>query len=355
MNTYSFKALKGGIREYISILIAIYTIYDELSVIDDLNHLYNKLDNTNSIDDLNDIKDSIIRLQDEVIINTDKKIINDYSKLDRDLTDREISLIDRGYSKEDIINYSGYSLDTFKKISQVIINHISKSCNKVSNPICIFVGGQPGCGKSTNSLKLKEAFLENGAIEIGIDNFRPYHPNYLEIENIIKKHWEGRIQTDNDSPGNDFADFTHKFAGDMTDYLVDYFTNTHGDKYNLIIEWGMRTPVEPLKMMKILKDIGYKNIVNFVVVYKEESYNACILRADVMDGLEHVVRRIPRYFHDLCVKTLPDSCNTIYKDGFINNKYIDQFILISRDGAVIWDTSNKNEPGIIYNKYLNNK
>ena len=354
MDQYSLKALKGGIREYINILIAIYNLYDETSNISYLNELYKKLDYIDNIDELNIIKDSIVKIQDNTKIEYNKKIIKGFNKLDRELTERELGLVDRGYSKEDIINLSGYTDETFKMIADVIIANISMDCNKVNNPTCIFIGGQPGCGKSTNSLKLKEAFLQNGAIEIGIDNFRPYHPNYLEFEKIIKDHWVNRVQTENDSPGNDIADFTHKFAGDMTDYLVDYFTHIDGFKYNLIIEWGMRTPEEPLKMMKILKNIGYKNIVNFVVVNKDLSFEACVLRADVMDGLEHVVRRIPKYFHDLCVKTLPDSCNKIYEDGYINNHFIDQFILISRDGEVIWDTNNTDKPSLVYNNYLNN-
>ena len=352
MSDFSLKALKGGIREYINILISIYYLYDNKSNIGYLNELYNELENVDNYKDLDIIKKNIIKIQDETTIDLNNKIVSDGSKLNRELTSREIGLIDRGYSYEDIINICGYSDEQFKIIADVIISDISNGCSKVKNPTCIFVGGQPGCGKSTNSIKLRESFLNDGAIEIGIDNFRSYHPNYLQMEKIINEHWVNKIPSENDSPGNDIADFTHKFAGDMTDYLVDYFIYNN-DKYNLIIEWGMRTPDEPLKMMKILKNIGYYNIVNFVVVDKKSSYDACVLRADAMDGLAHITRRIPKYFHDLCVKTLPDSCNKIFEDGYINNNYIDQFVLISRDGDIIWDSNCNNKPGDIYNIYLN--
>ena len=353
MDFYSLKALKGGIREYINILISIYTIYDEKQALEYLNSIYKELENIDDYDGLQRIKESIIKIQNDTSIDLDKKIISDSTILDRDYTDREKCLINRGYSKEDINSLCGYSIDCFKSIADVIISDLIIDCKSVDTPTCIFIGGQPGCGKSTISLKLKELFSEDGAIDISIDNYRSYHPNYLKMEEVINKHWEDRQPTDNDSPGNDIADFTHKFAGDMTDYLVEKFIEDNDNKYNLIIEWGMRTPEEPLNIMKRLKDKGYTNIVNFVVVDKEASYDACVLRADAMDGLDHIVRRIPKDFHDLCVNTIPGSCNKIYEDGYINNKYIDQFILISRDGKIIWNTNNNDKPGDIYITFLN--
>ena len=85
----------------------------------------------------------------------------------------------------------------------------------------------------------------------------------------------------------------------------------------------MRTPEGPLKTMKELKDKGYNNIVDFVVVYKDISLEACKLRADIMNTGNHIVRRVPSSFHELCVNTLPDSCNAIYKSGKIDNDFID--------------------------------
>ena len=351
MNDYSMKALKGGIREYIDILISIYYIYDNIDNIDNLKKIYNKLDGINNYKDLEIIKKDIITIQDNTEIDLEKKIVNENSLFIDELSVRENDLINRGYSRELVLDLCSYNQEQLEKIVDIILYDISKNCKTVSNPLCIFIGGQPGCGKSTNSLKLKESFSTEGAVEIGIDNYRSYHPNYLRIEDAIREHWKNRKITSNDSPGNDIADFTHRFASEVTDCLVDILINKN-KKYNLIIEWGMRTPDEPLKMMKILKEKGYKNIINFVVVDEKSSYNACIIRADSMDGLKHIVRRIPKYFHDLCVKTLPNSCNKIYKEGFIKNNYIDHFILISRDGNTIWNDSFVEEPINTYKEYL---
>lgn len=354
MSDFNIKALKGGIREYINILIALYSIYDNNDVINTLNDFYKELDEIDNILDLNIIKDKIIAVQDSTTIDTNKKIIKDFNASDRELSEREKGLVARGYKKEDVLYLSGFTNEHLEIISNLIINNSIKNIKSVVNPVCVIIGGQPGCGKSTTSLMmLKDSFFIDGAFEVGIDNYRPYHPNYLKIEEAIKEHWKNRTRTENDSPGNDIADFTHQFAGDIADYIVNKLIN-NTNKYNLIIEWGMRTSEEPLKMMKLLKDNDYNTIVDFVVVNKKASYEASISRADAMDGLLHIVRRIPKNFHDLCIETLPDSCNKIYQEGFINNNYISHFILSDRDGNYIWNNSDEGTPGDLYYNYLNN-
>lgn len=358
MKDYSFDHLKGGVREYINILIAIIDNYllnnnnDELiSYLNTLNDLYDSIDFINDIDKLKNVKNIVLSIQtdlDKIITNREKDIV----LISKELNTREESLVARGYDKDEVLKLSSYSVDDLVTISNRIIDRITKDCKSVDNPTCIFIGGQPGCGKSTSSKMLKkDLFLDNGIVEIGIDIYRSYHPNYLMIEDCIKKHWINRERTENDSSGNDIADFTHQFAADVTDILADKLSSL---KYNLIIEWGMRTPDEPLNTMNTLKKKGYKNIVNFVAVHKDISYNACILRADIMDGEEHIVRRIPKSFHDMCINSLPNSCNKIYNDGYLNNKIIDTFTITTREGNTIWDITNSNEPGEIYKTYLNN-
>ena len=358
MKDYSFDHLKGGVREYINILIAIIDNYlasnkndKMLEYLNTLSDLYDSIDFIIDIDKLKDIKNIVLNIQDNIdnyISNKEKDIV----LISKELTAREKTLVDRGYDKDEVLKLSSYSIDDLVNISNRIIDRITKDCKRVDNPTCIFIGGQPGCGKSTSSKFLKkDLFLDTGIVEIGIDIYRSYHPNYLMIEDCIKKHWMNRDKTENDSSGNDIADFTHQFAADVTDILAEKLSSM---KYNLIIEWGMRNPDEPLNTMNILKKKGYKNIVNFVAVHKDISYNACILRADIMDGEEHIVRRIPKSFHDLCINSLPDSCNKIYTEGYLNNKYIDSLSITTREGNIIWDSTTNKEPLEIYKNYLNN-
>lgn len=272
------------------------------------------------------------------------------------LTNRELDLVNRGYSFEEVSRLCSYTKEEINDIVDAIIARITLGCKKVNNPTCTFIGGQPGVGKSSVSMKAKLNNITDGVVEIGIDNYRMYHPNYLEMEDIIRKHWENRNQTDNDTPGNDIADFTHTFAGEVTDLLIDRLSVLENGKgYNILFEWGMRTPEGPLKTMGDLKKLGYTNIVNFVVVYKDISLEACKLRADIMNNGNHIVRRVPNSFHELCVNTLPDSCNEIFKKGYLDNSLIDSFIITTRDGSVVWNSNNSKElPGEILKEYLNN-
>lgn len=257
------------------------------------------------------------------------------------------ALISRGYNKEEVIRLATFTEEELEFASTEAFKHISRGCTKVNNPSCIFIGGQPGCGKTVLSIDIKNNV--KNAVEIGIDNYRMYHPHYLEIENYIKEHWKNREENINDTPGNDIADFTHLFAGAMTDKLIEKVSNNN---YNMLLEWGMREPTGPLNSMKDLKGKGYNNIVLFVSTYKDISYKACNLRAQVMKDCGHIFRKVPKSFHDLCVETLPDSINKIYNGGYKNN-LIDSMLLITRDGKVIWNDKTKELPGNVFKNYVN--
>ena len=266
---------------------------------------------------------------------------------------REFSLLSRGYSREDIFRIKNFSKEEVANIFKLIVSRITKGCEKCSTPKCIFIGGQPGCGKTTYSM-LYNSKHDNKYVEICIDNYRMYHPHYLEIEDIIRKHWVGRIETENDTPGNDIADFTHSFAGMMSDLLTDELSKTdNGIGYNILLEWGMRTPEGPLQSMKQFKDKGYNVEVIFLGVNKEISLSACKLRADIMKNGKHIIRKVPNDFHELCIKTLPDSCNTIYTEGYIANNYIDNMKIVLRNGTELWNCNYNCFPGQVLSESIN--
>lgn len=257
------------------------------------------------------------------------------------------SLIERGYSKDEVIKLSSFTDEELRYASECAFEHISRGCTPSNDKFAIYIGGQPGCGKTVLSMDLKNKF--GNAIEIGIDNYRMYHPRYLEIEKCIKEHWKNRKETINDTPGNDIADFTHFFAGAMTDKLLE---KASLEGYNLLIEWGMREPSGPLNSMTMMKDKDYSNTVIFVATHKDISYSACKLRSDVMKDSLHIIRKVPKNFHDYCVETLPDSLEIIHNEGLKNN-VIDYMCLITRDNKVIWDNKFKINPKDIYISALN--
>ena len=341
------SSTKEGTIEYIHTLLNVYSTNYKSILTDELVKLQNILDSiprTNTLDELENIKIKIQTLEDIIEEKIKEKRTNS-------LSSREKNLIDRGYSLEDVLRLTYFTETQAQQISSSIFNSLTSNLNRTEHPICYFLGGQPGAGKSTAASMMKDKFGNDGAIEIGIDNYRSFHPNYLEIEDCIKKHWENRKQNEIYSPGNDIADFTQSFAARISDLLTD---KVNDKSYNIIMEWGMRTPEEPLKRMNQFKSLGYTNIVNFIAVHKDISYSACELRANVMNSKNHIVRRVPKPFHDSAVTTLPDSANTIYNEAVIKNNLIDNFSIVDRNGKIVWDKNINTYPKDTYYEYLNN-
>lgn len=352
---YKLEAMKSGIREYIAILQGLCETNIEKNpfnkgyneCFNSLNSLYDSIMGVNNYDQLNNIKNIVIKTE-KIIENISIKENN------TELTDREKSLITRGYSEEEVKELIYYSDEQINNLSNIILGVITRNCTRVDNPFCIFIGGQPGCGKSTLSMATKiNVFTNNNAVEIGLDNYRSFHPNYSKIENIIRNHWKDKVETENDTMGNDIADFTHRFASEMADILcTKLIDNNKKEQYNMIFEWGLRNIEAPLEEMRKLKEKNYQIMVNYIAVHKDISYEACKIRADIMNQQNHIIRRVPKNFHDLCINTLPEACNELYKKGYLEQKLIDSFIITKRDGKVVWNQLDSERPGDIFKKYL---
>lgn len=72
-----------------------------------------------------------------------------------------------------------------------------------------------------------------------------------------------------------------------------------------------------------------------------------------MKNSNHIIRKVSKRFHELCIDTLPDSVNIIYDEGY-NQNIIDCMLLVDRNGKIVWDSNSKDRPGEIYYKCLSN-
>ena len=270
-----------------------------------------------------------------------------------ELTHLEKELINRGYDESLVKELVSFDIDYALKVRDIIEEDITKNCTSKPDPKAIYIGGQPGSGKTTLLRTIKNNWKKNDVISIvGLDNYRIYHPNYSKMEEAINNHWINKEETNNESKGNDIADFTSNFAGIVSDLLIEDISNK---KYNMAIEWGMRNPEVPLSTMEKLKEKGYYNIVEFIVVDKETSKEACKIRDDILNKHDLILRRIPTYFHDDAVLSLPTSAEQIYVEGYLNKKTIDEFKLIDRDGNILWNNNTENKLIDTYRYYLDNK
>lgn len=348
---------KNSLLEYINIIEGtVNTFINQYEK--DNSILYNQI--KNGLNSIQQLKQIIIQASNkELLISIKESIISIENNLNEaiyeykigKLSKRELDLVKRGYNIDEIMFLNAIDERQIINISNDIFNSISKNCKEDNDPICIYLGGQPGAGKSSRSMSLKSQKFENDFVEIGIDNYRTYHPNYLEIEKAIRKHWKNRIPTENDSPGNDIADFTHVFAGKITDILTELAAEK---KYNILFEWGMREPLTPLETMEFLHNLGYKNIVDFIAVDKITSLKSCNMRAEIMNNKKHIIRKIPEYFHEICIESLPDSCQKIYEIGYLRKRIIDKFTITTREKNIIFDGATQTNPKQIYEEFLQN-
>ena len=254
-----------------------------------------------------------------------------------------------GYDEETIMSLMSYTKEDVDLISDEILLKDAEGCTSVDNPTAVYIGGQPGAGKSVISMGIKKA--DHNFVEISMDNYRTYHPNYQKIEECIKEHWADRKMIENDTPGNDIAHFTHNFSGEVVDEVIRKATDR---KYNVAIEWNLREPYQPLNSMKELKDKGYKVNVWSLAVSKYISSDAYKMRADIMNKYGHIMRRVSKKFHDRCIIDLPDSLDYLKIHG-VDTGIIDQLCVIDRNGKILWDKSQKSFPGNILDNIINSK
>lgn len=268
----------------------------------------------------------------------------------RELTYREKELINRGYDKDLVSSLTYFTHDEVNNASMKIFKELIKDCNTTNNPRCIFVGGQPGSGKSTKIDSIKYLFSDN-IIIINMDLYRKYHPKYQWIVDTINRKWQGKESDDNDSPGNDLADFTHFFAGEVSDKLIELASEViNGEAYNIAIEWGMRNSRAPLLTLEALHNKGYYNEVIFIAVHKDKSFEACNYRD--ISTKNDLTRRVSSSFHELYINELPNSAKTIYEEG-TSKGIINSFKLIDRNNNILWDNKSNEDLYEVYYNYLN--
>jgi hypothetical protein len=271
------------------------------------------------------------------------------------LTGRERALLSRDYSLKDVLLFSRMPRQEIEKTALHLFADLTADATPSRAPSCIFIGAQPGCGKSTYIRKIKASNTGFRYIDLTMDDYRSFHPLYAELEDLIASHWQGRVENDHDSPGSDIADFTQLFAGDVVDRLEEMVSGEFGGPmYSILYEWAMRASFEPLNAMRRLHKRGYRIEVCFIAVNRRISLAACRQRSAIMNSKGRLFRTIPDSFHQLSVERLPAAINEIYRAGYEQERLIDTFVLIDREGNVLWRNGDTRLPGDVFADLLEN-
>ncbi len=165
------------------------------------------------------------------------------------------------------------------------------------NPQAFVLGGQPGAGKASLSMNIKNE-LKNDVIEINGDNFRKYHPLYKTFQNQ-----DPLTMPENTAP------FSAYITQNVLKRAID-------KRYNVIIEGTFRTAQTPIDTLKLFKNNVYKTNVFIQTCHKDISWKSCQERYEKGKEVNpKEARHTDKNHHDMVVKKLEKNIQEVKNSG----------------------------------------
>lgn len=189
-----------------------------------------------------------------------------------------------------------------------------------AHPVSIWLGGQPGSGKTSGMRSVCRLYPEKSVVLIEGDDYRQYHPVYLSVM---------------ESNPLDMPSVTQQAEGRWIAMAVQHALD---NGYSSLIEGTWRNTEVVLRESRRAKQLGRLTHACIVAVPPVES-GVGILRRYI-DALivGHQSRWTSPHAHDAVVNSLPHNVETIAQDGSI-----DRFTVLARDGAVLYDSSDPSD------------
>lgn len=206
-----------------------------------------------------------------------------------------------------------YSEEEFEAAYKEVYESVTKTGIPQKQHCVIFLGGQPGSGKS--SFYSQDDNLSNHIVIDG-DRYRRFHPFY---DSIIK---------------NDIDNYVQRTQGFVNKCIERLISDLSDEGYNLIIEGTLRDPDVPIGTCKMLKGKGYTTNLYVVAVDACTSWESTINRAYLMAEDNCTPRLVPFDKYDRIVNGLPNSLLKIESSG-----YFDNIRVIDRNNRLLYPSS----------------
>ncbi|MDR1371120.1 MAG: zeta toxin family protein [Dysgonamonadaceae bacterium] len=120
------------------------------------------------------------------------------------------------------------------------------SCKTDNNPTAVILGGQPACGKSNLTIRIKQENPSKSFLTINGDLYREYHPG---------GNWMKKNDTEN------YSTKTQNFSNIFTEKLIEEAIR---NKFNVIVEGTMRKMNVPINTARNFKRNGF-DVQAFVI------------------------------------------------------------------------------------------
>lgn len=206
-----------------------------------------------------------------------------------------------------------YSEEQFEERFLQIKKYLTNGHSSEDEKCTIILGGQPGAGKSTyyNNYSVDNFVIING------DDFRRFHPNFLNIVSSDIEH---------------MAERTQRFSNAVVERLIRELSQ---ESYNLIIEGTLRNPDVPIRTCKDLNSKGYKTDLVVVACDAELAWKSTIIRAENMIKNKQPARLVPIDIYDYTVNHIAENLEKVEKE-----KCFDNIKIINRDGNTLYDSKS---------------
>jgi UDP-N-acetylglucosamine kinase len=207
---------------------------------------------------------------------------------------------------------SGYQPLTPEKVQETAASYFAARAAKTTpqeEPTFVLVGGQPGAGKSTAGLMVRDEMSQRGGyIHIDADRLR---------------------ETINTKGAKPTSEQTQQDAGRL---VAELRKNAIADKRNVLEEGTFRDPAGVAKFIDARKQEGYKVELVAVATPREESLLGIYQRHEMQhaSGTENP-RFVPEKYHD---ETMDGFEKTLAQ----NEHKFDRVRVINRAGQVFFDS-----------------
>lgn len=216
-----------------------------------------------------------------------------------------------------------------QKIRQIwekdIKGRVFRKASSNVNPVTIFLGGQPGAGK-TQGKNFALAQYEEGAVaEIIGDDFRQYHPDYQWL-----------VETD---PLR-MPDVTAPASGAWIGMCVEY---AEANNISFLVEGTWRNPVTVLDTALRARQLGRKTHAVVLAVPPALSLAGAVERfyRDMLRGIP--ARWTPPTAHDQTVSHLIENVTEIASASYQGKHLMNRFTVTDRAGEILYDGSPSSE------------
>jgi UDP-N-acetylglucosamine kinase len=186
-----------------------------------------------------------------------------------------------------------------------------------SPPQAFLLGGQSGAGKTTLH-KIIHRRLDGNGISINGDDYRKFHPRFLELQRIY---------------GDEAVNYTAPWAGRMTEALIDSLSRIG---YNLVIESTLRTAEVPLKTAELLRQRGYGVSLALMAVKPKISLVSCRIRYEEMRVAGTTPRATDPAHHNKIIDQIVSNLGVLEASGMFDEIALydrSQTRLFPREGA----------------------